>query len=301
MAVAIPIISGQGTEEIEGENLATYTATAWTPAASTDSSTPNITRIKSTGSAGQNYPPEVTTTIGGETDTVRMSKISMSIFADGLHLYISSLAASTTSYLQVTYQIMTADGLQYAKNIQSATAKQTDAQLTLTYGDGTITMNLVTASGTTTLTANSSWILLPNADGDMAVLSGTTAWISTGDKAYWTSADATNGLLTTAAGTPGEKIQARAASSTGAWTGEASGTGIVSKQMQGYQLGDLQLSIDTIPEITSATLVAAPVEYSYYEQKEGTVWTLTNLIPLLMMVGLILAVVTAYLTKKMEE
>lgn len=148
----------------------------------------------------------------------------------------------------------------------------------IVYGDNTVT------------DLPCSWIVMPYADGEL-VLSG-SKWAS-GGTAYWYSKDSNSTQVATARGDPmnaesvtyWEYNNSKTATATGHPTainyGESSG---VAKQIGSATIAGTKL--------TNVNIYYVPFEYSI--ESKSTTDTLVDLIPLLMIVGLMVAVVVAY-------
>lgn len=164
---------------------------------------------------------------------------------------------------------------------------------------------------------SSSWLIVPNDGGDWAGLcmsSGTyynytefygSAWIDKGATAVWVGFQKPY-YTAVATGSPasGEITgSVRNIYDTDGKTYPLSITSIDTPKIgsRSMQVGDITVHSDDYTRITEMNLAYVPLTYYMEDEKYGSTKTLLNMIPLLMITGLMVAVVAAYAQWKKEE
>ena len=276
MAVAIPLIAGSTTETATGENEG-YAFRAEKVDTSTGTTEITITR---------------------ENDHAIVNGIDIGAFSTYPTLIgdgVLMLFVPNTTSRQVGI-----GNTEVAMNALTWTIG-TDG-ITITITDGTVTNGNITYTGV-------DWFIIPSEDGPLGAM--TSAKVTETTTCYWaktTSRYVSSISANLAVGMPtaADSITVHYGLSTGT-SGQAvvQTTAVSSIAVSEDKNGIMTVGALTMAEalggVSELPLAFAPIEYSYNVPGTGTVATLVGLIPLLMMVGLILAVVSAYLTKKMEE
>ena len=277
MAVAIPLIAGSTTETATGENEG-YAFRAEKVDTSTGTTTISINKTTA--------------------NHVLVNGIDIGLYSAHPVLIGDGIVMSFTMFGSTCQFII--GNTQKAKSNISGDVK---AEITLTITDGKIVGKETTYEGV-------DWFILPSETGDLGAM--TSAKVSKSTTCYWAKATLdTSGVdFIGAYGAVGDvasmdQIQVNyGRSPTSSYTpthASTTASSIAISEEDGILTVGALMMAEAIANVSELPLAFAPIEYSYNVPGTGTVATLVNLIPLLMMVGLILAVVSAYLTKKMEE
>ena len=265
MAIAVPVIAGSGTTTKTAENGYTYRATEL----DTSTGTHTLTFTRSSSEA------DATVTVNGiEIGTLKTAALIgrenvISWNADIGAIRCTNLADGTTS-----------------NGAQSSTLESvitiTDGQWIGVYG------NSISIPS----------IIIPSDDGDLGAMS--TGNVSPGATCYWANFKNYN-LSMVASGDPWqvESIQTHAYHLSGSakiWSGAPSSVQTSNVGETSMTVGNIIFDEEILSYFTTADLMYFPIEYTETTSGvTGTVKTMIDMIPLLMIVGLMVATVAAYI------
>ncbi len=162
-----------------------------------------------------------------------------------------------------------------------------------------------------------SLLVYPSSDGDLGCCAigdedglkpYSYAWVNQGATCYWCQVSGADGSSLIGIGDPWDPtsitVNAWIESSSTAWTGHPSGVTLISDGPVARQFGALTFEDAALSGIADSVVVFAPIEYQPNKASGGSsdqVNTLVNLIPMIMVAGLVTAVAASYVRKRMEE
>lgn len=159
------------------------------------------------------------------------------------------------------------------------------------------------------------WAVFPAEGGDLGCINSTDgtgtqgAWANSGQKMYWgyQKAQASSLLYDVLIGwgDPWDagSINVVAKNTKTKWTGSPSSVEVLEDGPRAKKFGGLVFDDPVLSQFTEASLVFAPLEYIPNTSSGGSsdqVNTLVNLIPMIMVAGLVVAVAASYVRSKME-
>lgn len=208
-----------------------------------------------------------------------------------------------TALIQIKY---TASSMSYSYSSISGSSSDGSGGFTITLKNGVLNPN----------GAEISWIIVPSDSGNLGCINpangtGTAgAWANSGQTMFWgyqsyISAVGENEILI-GYGDPWDpsSITVNAKASRTTWTGSPSSVEVLEDGPRAKKFGGLIFDDAILDTFDDAALVFAPVEYTPNTSSGGSsdqVNTLVNLIPMIMVAGLVTAVAASYVRRRMEE
>lgn len=280
MAVAVPVISAgtEGGKEETGQNEYVYRESA-------------ITKI------GESFTFGI---VDGKLAFSRDGAVTWQTDKVGAE---AAFIVKSLSPILVTFVSSTS----YQANISFSNTVTYDSSVVWTVSITESGVRFENTGGYSALTSRGSYATYPDVNGSLALLKDTDPWLNVGKDVYVAFTDQVYDSNTKKwkAGTGGAYGQP--------WNGDSldiatltydipATTEIAAENGEAKQLGGLTSSDTTKVKDIIITAVVAPIEYTIESGGGGdsTVNTLVNLIPMLMIVGLMIAVVAAYIQFKGE-